>query len=289
MPTLVEEAFRSHIWNPPALVKNPVNDHWDAFLKTISGETVHVRLFSAIADQNTYELDSRHDLIIYFHGNAEDLTTSASFLAWLALHTSYNVLGLDYVGYGRSSHESTTELNMCEAADAVLEYATSTLKYKHHSISVIGRSLGSIAAVHLASRKHNAGLQGLVLISAFASGARCFFSSAYIPHILQNSLDNAFGNNIQKISEVQCMILLVHGDKDTTVKFENAEQLQAKCNCWCQAQLVKIKNGDHNNLFEQKSKEVLVYLIQFLGNSKENARLHSCDEESKTPYSPFDW
>ena len=151
----VEECFRTRIWTPPARVKNRQLDDSDVFLTIISGGNVHARLFSPDSHANTENRDAH--LIIYFHGNAEDLTTCESFLSWLSLNTAYDVLCVDYIGYGRSSGENnTTESNMCEAADAVLDYAVNTLKYKYHAIVVMGRSLGSIPAVHLASKTANA-------------------------------------------------------------------------------------------------------------------------------------
>jgi len=286
MRTLVEEVFQNQLWQPPPPCKKTM-DKWDTLLKIISGKMVHVRLFTTVHDQNTDRCDNSKGLIIYFHGNAEDLSTCNCFLEWLALHTGYNVLGLDYVGYGQSTRESTTELNMCEAADAVLEYATSSLepKYKNHQICIIGRSLGSIPAVHLASNKNNAGLQGLVLISAFASAARCVLPSAYVPCMLQNSLDNVFGNNIQRIPEVHCMILLVHGDKDTTVGIENSEALRNTCKTWCHTKLVRIQGATHASLLNEYLPHVLPPLTQFLGDSSENARQSCCHQKSLSPYS----
>lgn len=282
---VVEECFRTRIWTPPVRVKNRQLDDRDVFLKIISGEKVHVRLFSPDSHSNMEQHDANQNLIIYFHGNAEDLTTCESFLSWLSLNTSHNVLGLDYIGYGRSGGENnTTELNMCEAADAVLEYALNSLKYKHHSITVMGRSLGSIPAVYLASKIDNAGLQGLVLVSGLASGARCILSSSYVPNIFQKSLDNAFGANIQLIPGAQCMILLIHGDQDRQVTLENSQAMKEMCNRWCSPEILVIKGGTHNNLWDMHAKQILTHLNQFLENSKENARLHSCDEDAKTPY-----
>ena len=280
----VEECFRTRIWTPPARVKNRQLDDRDVFLTIISGGNVHARLFSPDSHSNTEKHDA--DLIIYFHGNAEDLTTCESFLSWLSLNTAYDVLCVDYVGYGRSSGENnTTEANMCEAADAVLDYAVNTLKYKYHTIVVMGRSLGSIPAVHLASKTDNAGLQGLVLVSGLASGARCILSPAYTPSVMQASLDNAFGANIQRIPGVQCMILLVHGDHDTEVSLSNSQDLKERCNGWCHPELIVIRDGSHNNIWNMHARQVLKPLNLFLENSKENARLHSCDAAAQTPYS----
>jgi pimeloyl-ACP methyl ester carboxylesterase len=173
---------------------------------------------------------------------------------------------------------------MCEAADAVLDYALNSLKYKYHATVVMGRSLGSIPAVHLASKTDNAGLQGLVLVSGLASGARCIFSPAYTPSVMLTSLDSAFGANIQRIPGVQCMILLVHGDHDTEVSLSNSQVLKERCNGWCHPELIVIRGGSHNNIWNMYARQVLKPLNLFLANSKENARLHSCDEASKTPY-----
>ena len=280
----VEECFRTRIWTPPARVKNRQLDDRDVFLTIISGGNVHARLFSPDSHSNTEKHDA--NLIIYFHGNAEDLTTCESFLSWLSLNTAYDVLCVDYVGYGRSSGENnTTEANMCEAADAVLDYAVNTLKYKYHTIVVMGRSLGSIPAVHLASKTDNAGLQGLVLVSGLASGARCILSPAYTPSVMQASLDNAFGANIQRIPGVQCMILLVHGDHDTEVSLSNSQVLKERCNGWCHPELIVIRGGSHNNIWNMYARQVLKPMNLFLSNSKENARLHSCDAAAQTPYS----
>ena len=280
----VEECFRTRIWTPPVRVNNRQLDDRDVFLKIISGGSVHARLFSPDSHSNAEKRNA--NLILYFHGNAEDLTTCASFLSWLSLNTAYDVLCMDYVGYGRSSGENnTTESNMCEAADAVLDYALNTLKYKNHAIVVMGRSLGSIPAVYLASKTDNAGLQGLVLVSGLASGSRCIFSSAYVPSVMLTSLDNAFGANIRRISGVQCMVLLVHGDQDTEVCLSNSQVLKERCNGWCHPELIVIRGGSHNNIWNMYARQVLKPLNLFLENSQENARLHSCDEASKTPYS----
>lgn len=280
--------FRGRIWQPPPRDTCRAKDSSDVFLKTISGARVHLRLVSATADQNNDVWDKSKGLIVYFHGNAEDLRTCNLFMTWLALNMECNVMGLDYVGYGQSDVGSTTEQNMCEAADAVLEHATSALGYKHHQITVVGRSLGSIPALHLASNVNNAGLQGLVLISALASGARCVIPSAYVPSAVRNTLDSLFANNMKRASSVHCMVILFHGDRDTTVKLENSELLKAKFCGWCHARLVVVRGADHNSIIVGDLPQVHAQLRPFLLDSKENARLHSCHAESLTPYSPPD-
>ena len=117
------------------------------------------------------------------------------------------------------------------------------------------------------------------------STGRCILSPAYTPSVIQASLDNAFGANIQRIPGVQCMILLVHGDHNTEVSLSNSQVLKERCNGWCHPELIVIRGGSHNNIWNMYARQVLKPLNLFLENSKENARLHSCDEAAKTPYS----
>jgi abhydrolase domain-containing protein 17 len=224
-------------------------------------------------------------LVLYFHGNAEDVHSCDSYLSWLATNTDQNVLGVEYVGYGKSSREhEPTEKNMCEVADAAMYYACNTLGHKMHTITIVGRSLGSIPAVYLASQRRNAGLGGLVLVSALASGARCVLPCAYIPDSILQSLDSVFGGNILRMAEVQCMVLLIHGDCDKEVPLENAQALLKKCHCWCLPQLYVVKGGGHNDLSDRYGKEIVRQINAFKEQSAETARLRSCEAESQTPY-----
>jgi pimeloyl-ACP methyl ester carboxylesterase len=262
-------------------------DDCDAIVKIITGHDVHLRLFSP-ETTTTVKHYGGERLVLYFHGNSEDLESCDAYLSWLALNLHQNVLGVDYVGYGRSSGEhDTTEQNMCDAADACLHFATHVLKHKTNTVTIIGRSLGSIPAVYLCSQRRNAGLGGLILISALASGARCLLPCAYVPKAILNSLDGLFGPNIQRIPEVQCMILFIHGDKDAQVPLENSKVLIEKCNRWCGAELFVVKGGTHNNLSDLYGKDIIRKIKAFVEESSETSRLRSGDEQSHTPYEEF--
>ena len=288
--SLLEEMFRSKIWAPPQRsegAKTRALDDCDVFLKIISGPRVHARLFSNDDSVSLKQYKSTNRLILYFHGNAEDLHSTRSFLAWLSVRTQCNVLGVDYVGYGRScGSEAPTEQNMHEAAEAVLEYATATLGHKVYTVTLIGRSLGSIPAVYLASKPDNAGLQGLVLISGIASGARCVVPPAYTPRLFQTTIDGVFGANILRIPGVQCMLLCIHGDADAVVSFQNSVAMKERSNRWCQAEVFVVHGGTHDDLWTKHANTILARLNDFLATSFENARLHASDPEARAPYEP---
>ena len=282
----VEYVMRQKIWAPPQRGKMRKDDENDVYVKTIASDRIHLRLFTPDFRTNLVEYSAgARRLVIYFHGNAEDLHSCNLFLNWLATNTDQNVLGVEYVGYGKSSRGlETTEQNMCEAADAALDYASQTMMHKLHTIMVMGRSLGSIPAAHLASQSMNAGLGGLLLVSALASGARCVLPSAYIPDAVLESLDAVFGANILRMPDVQCMVLLIHGDRDTEVPIANARALLKKCHRWCMPELYVVEGGGHNDLTDRHGKQLLRQIIAFKDLSAETARLRSSDAESHTPY-----
>ncbi len=97
--------------------------------------------------------------IVYFGGNAEDVAYNmAGFSAAFPDHSLYLV---NYRGYGGSSGEPT-EAGLTSDAVSIFDQ----LRLRHPEISVIGRSLGSGIAVHLASLRD---VRRLVLVTPFDS------------------------------------------------------------------------------------------------------------------------
>lgn len=102
---------------------------------------------------------SRSDAIIYFGGNAEDVSyNSREFSDWFSQHAVYLV---NYRGYGGSSG-SPGEAAFYSDAQAVYDFVA----VKHAGISLVGRSLGAAVAVHLATRRK---VERLALVTPFDS------------------------------------------------------------------------------------------------------------------------
>jgi len=96
---------------------------------------------------------------LYFGGNSEEIGFNAPIYGPALSHTS--VYLLNYRGYGGSSGEpSETAL----FADALGLY--DLLKKQHQNISVIGRSLGSGVAAHLAAHR---AIDKLILVTPYDS------------------------------------------------------------------------------------------------------------------------
>ena len=137
---------RSFIYFPTAVAEGvPADEVW------IDNEQEKIRLWRLHP--------SRSDAIIYFGGNAEDVSyNTREFSDWFPQHAVYLV---NYRGYGGSSG-SPGEAAFYSDAQAVYDFVAG----KHAAISLIGRSLGAAVAVHLATRRE---VERLVLVTPFDS------------------------------------------------------------------------------------------------------------------------
>ena len=97
--------------------------------------------------------------IIYFGGNAEDV--SGNIADFRFMFPQHNVYLVNYRGYGGSTG-APTELGLYTDALAVFDEIAS----RYTNIAVIGRSLGSGVAIHLAAQRK---LEKLVMVTPFDS------------------------------------------------------------------------------------------------------------------------
>jgi len=175
-------------------------------------------------------------LLLYSHGNAEDLGTSYDYLQWLATNLNCDVLVYDYVGYGHSSVALMSEANMYEAIEAVYQHAAQRMTHvsKNSSLFLMGRSLGSTASTRLArllsQQQEETGTRlyhGLILLSPLASGFRVLFRVGDSASTLYSMLDRLFCPVVHDIQSVGQGVLIIHGLQDQTIDIRNAYEIQA--------------------------------------------------------------
>lgn len=109
--------------------------------------------------QISQEVRSGRRAVLYFGGNAEDVSSSLAGLA--DTFSGQSVYALHYRGYGRSTG-SATEAALQADALALFDHVAP----QHAEITVVGRSLGSALAVALAARRP---VTRLVLVTPFDS------------------------------------------------------------------------------------------------------------------------
>jgi len=176
---------------------------------------------------------SPRDLVLYSHGNAEDIGYCKERCLSLADGLDCNFLVYDYVNYGHSSAWVMSEDHVNAAVLAVYEYATTQLVVPFDNLFIMGRSLGTTAIARLArilSERHQADGQrlyrGLILESPLASGFRVLFDGNRLPVYVSAALDSVFCPVVQDIPLVDEHVFIIHGLQDEVIGVRNAYLLQ---------------------------------------------------------------
>ncbi len=187
--------------------------------------------------------------ILYSYGNAEDIETVRPELE--KLHDmGFAIMAYDYPGYGFSGGDPS-EQGAYRAIDAAYAHLTQTLKIAPENIVVMGRSLGGGVSVDLASREK---IGGLILQSTFKSAFRVLTNWRILPF-------DKF-NNIGKIRNVKCPILIAHGTADEVIPFHHGTALFEAANE--PKQFYPVPGARHNNVFGVGGKAYEKTLLDFL-------------------------
>ena len=175
-------------------------------------------------------------LLIYFHGNAEDLGYCSRFLEQLSALLDVSIISIEYPGYGIYNGQPQ-EKDILEDSEKVINFLIKFGKWKEENIILLGRSIGSGPATHLATKYS---IAGLILVSAFTSIKEV--AQAHVG-ILKSILKERF-KNIENISKVKCPVFLLHGKKDQIVPYFHSLDLCRKCKSECK--IIMPEEMDHN-------------------------------------------
>ena len=103
--------------------------------------------------------------VVYFHGNAQNLTSHISFVDWLP-GEGFNVFAFDYRGYGKSEG-SVSRQGLHEDSLATLEYIRTREGVDANRLVVLAQSLGGACAT-AALGESGIQVRGVALDSTFA-------------------------------------------------------------------------------------------------------------------------
>ncbi len=155
--------------------------------------------------------------ILFSHGNAEDIGQNREFFRLLN-EWGFSVFAYDYHGYG-TSQGRPSEKNVYLDADAAWRYLIDDLATEPNRIIAMGRSVGSGAAVYLATGTKPA---GLILESPLTSVFRVVTRIGILPF---DKFDN-----MAKITHVHCPVLIIGGEADKVVGIWHPKALYEKAN-----------------------------------------------------------
>jgi fermentation-respiration switch protein FrsA (DUF1100 family) len=195
--------------------------------------------------------------VLFCHGNGGNLT----HVAWVAKELSkYNldVLIFDYRGYGRSEGKITDEWGLYADADAAYYYLMRERNVKPEKLVLYGESLGTTAAIDLASRR----ACGALIVESGLSSASDMGAKAvpFLPRWLYWLGKNRFESE-RKIANVNCPVLVTHGTSDKVIPVEQGRKLFEAAR---EPKKLKIVEGGDHNLFGNSGREYIEQIIEFI-------------------------
>lgn len=156
-------------------------------------------------------------VLLYSHGNAEDLGLHVPFVEALARATGARVISYEYVGYSLCRDHSPSEEGCYRSIRAAWRYVVEA-GVDPSRVIIYGRSIGTGPSVDLATEVDAAGLfLQSPLESAIRSALGHVSSQAMYP------ID--IFRNYEKIQQVGCPVAIIHGTDDKVVPFEGGEAL----------------------------------------------------------------
>ena len=193
----------------------------------------------------------RRGVVIYFHGNMQNLERYAKFAANFTSH-GYEVWMEDYPGYGKSRGKRT-EKKLYEQALQIQKMAAG--KYGTDSIIIYGKSFGTGIAAYVASAS---ACKRLILETPYYSIPSLF--SCYAPIYPTSAMANYKIPTGEWLEETRSPVTIFHGDDDGVIPYRNAARLKKKLKPG--DEFITIENGKHNNLndfplFRQKLDSLL--------------------------------
>jgi uncharacterized protein len=195
--------------------------------------------------------------IIFFHGNGGNISN----VGWVGQRLSsrgFNVLLLDYRGYGRSEGDVDGEQGLYADADAGYQYVTQTLGVAPESVVLYGQSLGTAVAADLASRRQCA---AIILESGFSSASDLAATVLpLLPRRLHFLSRNRF-ESARKLARVNCPVLITHGDPDDTIPAEHGQRLFAAAN---EPKKLLVFPGAGHNVFGSQGSGYLDMIADFV-------------------------
>jgi pimeloyl-ACP methyl ester carboxylesterase len=208
-PTRYPQGF----WDIEALRQGSGTRVDDHFFTTDDGVRLHAWWCRPPQD----ELGTADMVLLWFHGNAGNLSDRADLMLRLA-RIPAQVFIVDYRGYGRSEGKPT-EQGLYRDAVAAWRYLLDDRRVMPSKIIIFGISLGGAVAVDLATRVSPA---GLIVESSFTSVPDM---AAHHYRIVPRALIRIRMDSLAKIPRITAPKLHIHSQSDEIVPIELGRRL----------------------------------------------------------------
>ncbi len=200
-------------------------------LSTSDGASLHALHF---------KLEKPKGVVLYYHGNRGNLSRWGNEVRFL-VDLNYDVIVMDYRGYGKSEGKRTRKLLL---SDAQQFYEYTKNLYSEEEITLYGRSLGSGLATYVASQNQP---KRLILETPYYNFRTVIYR--FLPiYPVGPGLRFNFKSRVY-IQSVECPITIFHGTEDFVVPYRFGKKLYESIP-HSNKGLVTIVGGGHRDLGE---------------------------------------
>ena len=202
----------------------------ELFIKTKDGNLLNALLFKT---------DSAKGLVFYLHGNAGSLDNWGD-VARRYTALDYDVFMLDYPGFGKSEGAIKSETQLFDAIQSAYDKVKE--QYHEDSIVVLGYSIGTGPAAHLAATNH----PGLLILQAPYYSLTDMMRHTY-PIIPTFLLKYKFRTN-EYLKNCKMPVVIFHGDQDEIIYYGSSLKLKEEIKTG--DTLITLKGQGHNGMTE---------------------------------------
>jgi pimeloyl-ACP methyl ester carboxylesterase len=225
----------------------------DVWVKVTNGERVH-GWFLRAKEQPPVAT------VLHCHGNGGNLSS----VVWVAQELTkrgFDTMIFDYRGYGRSDGRLRDEWGLYADAEAVYNHLVRERGVNAEKLALYGQSLGTTAAIDLASRLPCA---ALVVESGLSSASDMgAVSFPWLPRLLHFLAKNRF-ESARKMAGVKCPALIAHGTNDAVIPVDQGRKLYEMAPD--PKHLVIVEGGDHF-LFGSAGEKFVSGVVDFIRTS----------------------
>jgi fermentation-respiration switch protein FrsA (DUF1100 family) len=198
--------------------------------------------------------------VLHCHGNGGNLSSVVGVAQELTAR-GFDTMIFDYRGYGRSEGRLTDEWGLYADAEAFYNHLVRDRGVRAEKIALYGQSLGTTAAIDLASRLP---CGALIVESGLSSASDMgVVSFPWLPRRLHFLGKNRF-ESARKISSVKCPALIAHATNDPVIPVEQGRKLYESARD--PKRLVIVEGGEHI-LFGSVGEKFVIGVVDFIRSS----------------------
>ncbi|MGH6624545.1 MAG: alpha/beta hydrolase [Burkholderiaceae bacterium] len=211
----------------------------DVWLRAVDGSRLHAWFLPAQGGT------AARGTVLHLHGNAANVSNHLPLVAWLPAQ-GYNVVTLDYRGFGKSEGKPSLDGVVDDAAVA-LAYLRTRPDVDADRLIVLGQSLGGATALRLLARDP-AGVR-LAIIEAAFTGYRTIARDATVGPLAAlvplavSVLPPPDQDPIAALAHIRVPLIFVHGTRDRVIPEQHSAALHAAA--ISNKHLWIVPNGEH--------------------------------------------